>query len=161
MSTVTTYLEMTSQTQLRPAVCTDPKFSISEETGGDWHLNKALYQRVGSSWRWTDKLTWTDEQWQAYAASPKIRTFIASYDGRTAGYFKLSNDGGEVEIAYFGLLPEYIGKGLGGALLTRAIEEAWRMKPRRVWVHTCNLDHDAALANYKARGMVVYKTETC
>jgi GNAT superfamily N-acetyltransferase len=60
------------------------------------------------------------------------------------------------------LLPEFIGRGLGGALLTSAIEEAWRMSPPiyRVWVHTCDLDHPAALANYQARGMVVYKQET-
>jgi GNAT superfamily N-acetyltransferase len=57
------------------------------------------------------------------------------------------------------LLPEFIGRGLGGALLTSAIDEAWRLSPKRVWVHTCTLDHPQALANYQARGMVVYKVE--
>jgi GNAT superfamily N-acetyltransferase len=59
------------------------------------------------------------------------------------------------------LLPEFIGRGLGGALLTSAIEEAWRMSPSitRVWVHTCTLDHPGALANYQSRGMVIYKRE--
>jgi GNAT superfamily N-acetyltransferase len=70
---------------------------------------------------------------------------------------------GGVEIAYFGLLPEFIGRGLGGALLTNAIEEAWSRRrgiaPMRVWVHTCNHDHPQAVANYKARGMVVYRIE--
>jgi hypothetical protein len=66
-----------------------------------------------------------------------------------------------MEIAYFGLLPEWISRGLGGVLLTSAIEGAWGMapKPSRVWVHTCNRDHPLALANYQARGMVVYKVE--
>ena len=77
-----------------------------------------------------------------------------------AGYFELFEREHEVEIIYFGLAPSFIGKGFGGALLTRALEEAWRMNPNRVWVHTCTLDHAAALSNYKARGMVVYKTET-
>jgi GNAT superfamily N-acetyltransferase len=61
------------------------------------------------------------------------------------------------------LLPEFIGRGLGGALLTSAIEEAWFRRdgiaPRRVWVHTCNRDHPQALTNYQARGMIVYKVE--
>jgi GNAT superfamily N-acetyltransferase len=58
-------------------------------------------------------------------------------------------------------LPEFIGRGFGGALLTSAIEEAWRMSPSitRVWVHTCTWDHPDALANYQARGMVIYKRE--
>jgi len=69
-------------------------------------------------------------------------------------------DDGAVEIIYFGLLPAFVGRGLGGALLSSAIEEAWRVNPLRVWVHTCSLDHPAALANYQARGMKIYKTET-
>jgi GNAT superfamily N-acetyltransferase len=71
-----------------------------------------------------------------------------------------SND--EVEIAYFGLLLKFIGRGLGGALLTSAIENAWAWSPTpsRVWVHTCNRDHPSALANYQARGFKIYKTVT-
>ncbi len=97
---------------------------------GDWRFNRDLYLAVGEVWSWNDKRVWTDEQWK--------------------------------EIAYFGLLPEFIGRGLGGALLTSAIEEAWRMSPSitRVWVHTCTCDHPSALANYQARGMVIYKRET-
>jgi GNAT superfamily N-acetyltransferase len=81
-----------------------------------------------------------------------------------AGYYELRRDKhGGVEIAYFGLLPEFIGRGLGGALLTSAIEEAWSpcsgIITTRVWVHTCNRDHPQALANYQARGMIVYKIE--
>ncbi len=67
----------------------------------------------------------------------------------------------EVEIAYFGLLPDFIGRGLGGALLTSAIENAWTWSPTpsRIWVHTCNRDHPFALANYQARGFAIYKVE--
>ena len=65
-----------------------------------------------------------------------------------------------MEIAYFGLLPQFVGRGLGGALLTATIERAWQLKPRRVWVHTCTLDHPSALANYQARGFRIYKHET-
>jgi len=105
---------------------------------------------------------WSDEQWKEYGLAPELRTFAASYEHSLAGYYELRrDDGGGIEIAYFGLLPEFIGRGLGGPLLTSAIEEAWRTSPsvNRVWVHTCNLDHPGALANYQARGMVIYRQE--
>jgi GNAT superfamily N-acetyltransferase len=91
-------------------------------------------------------------------------TFAGYHDDALAGYYELrQDDDGGVEIAYFGLLPEFIGRGLGGALLTSAIEVAWSPRggivPTRVWVHTCNRDHPQALANYQARGMIVYKVE--
>jgi hypothetical protein len=65
-----------------------------------------------------------------------------------------------VEIAYFGLAPDAIGQGLGKHLLSYAVLDAWGMKPKRVWLHTCTLDHPAALPNYLARGFVPYRTET-
>src|SRR5262249_18011951 len=104
------------------------------------------------------------EQWKEYAAAPELRTFAAYYGDTLAGYYELRCDTeGGVEIAYFGLLPEFIGRGLGGALLTSAVQQAWsrwgRIAPSRVWVHTCNRDHPQALANYQARGMLVYKVE--
>lgn len=154
-----TYLEMRSAAQLRPRVCTDPRFRILEAVETQWRFNRFLYQLVGREWFWTDRLPWTDAQWQAYAEDPALRTWVAYHDGAIAGYFELRSEARDVEVAYFGLTREFIGRGLGGALLTRALEEAWRSAPDRVWVHTCTLDHPAALANYQARGMVVCKTE--
>jgi len=162
-SLITTYLEMRSPDQLRPNRA-DARFQVREKTDRDWRFNRDLYFRVGEQWNWIDKRPWTDEQWKKYAAAPQLRTF-AAYDGDAfAGYYELRQDTeGGVEIAYFGLLPEFIGRGLGGALLTNAIEQAWSRRggiaPKRVWVHTCNRDHPQALANYQARGMVVYKIE--
>jgi len=162
MSVVTTYLEMRSREQLRPKRCADPRFQIREKKGRDWQFNRDLYLAVGENWAWTDKRGWTNQQWQEYGLASELRTF-AAYDGDLlAGYFELrSDEEGGVEIAYFGLLPEFIGRGFGGALLTSAIEEAWQIEAfvRRVWVHTCTRDHPRALANYQARGMAVYKTE--
>ena len=156
----TTYLEMTDAAQLRPRVCTDPRFRILEATEKQWRYNRFLYEFVGADWAWRDKLSWSDEQWRSYVEDEGLRTFVAYFDGSLAGYFELSQREQDVEIAYFGLAPPFIGRGLGGPLLTRAIEEAWRIKPHRVWVHTCDLDHESALANYQARGLVVYKVET-
>ena len=161
---ITTYLAMRWPEQLRPKRA-DARFQVCEQTAGDWRFNRDLYFAVGEQWQWIDKRPWTDEQWQEYALAPELRTFAAYYSDALAGYYELRQesepDGGNgaVEIAYFGLLPEFIGRGLGGALLTSAIEEAWRLSPERVWVHTCNRDHPQALANYQARGMIVYKVE--
>ena len=157
----TTYLEMRSLDEFRPKRCADRCFWIGEATVKQWQFNRFLYQAVGGPWQWTDKRDWTDDQWRAYAESDRLRTFAAYYDGAPAGYYELHrSDDGAVEIIYFGLLPAFVGRGLGGALLSSALEEAWRMKPPRVWVHTCSLDHPAALANYQARGMKIYKAET-
>ena len=160
---VTTYLEMRSPEQLRPKRA-DARFRVREQKEPNWVFNRDLYFAVGEQWQWIDKRPWTDEQWKEYAAAPELRTFAAYYDNALAGYYELRNDTeGGVEIAYFGLLPEFTGRGLGGALLTSAIEEAWSRRrgiaPKRVRVHTCNRDHPQALANYQARGMVVYKVE--
>ena len=162
-SIVTTYLEMHSPDQLRPKRCADGRFHIREKMERDWRFNRDLYLAVGQMWSWNDKRVWSDEQWKEYGLAPELRTFAAYYEHSLAGYYELRrDDGGGVEIAYFGLLSEFIGRGLGGPLLTSAIEQAWRTSPsvNRVWVHTCNLDHPAALSNYQARGMVIYKQET-
>jgi GNAT superfamily N-acetyltransferase len=81
--------------------------------------------------------------------------------GTPAGYFELERQAkGTVEIAYFGLLPGFIGKGLGAYLLTFATRSAWDMGAARVWVHTCDLDHPRALANYQARGFRIFHVES-
>ena len=154
-----TYLEMTDRAHLRPRPHPDPLFTVREATVRQWQVNRIFYASVGGGYRWHDKLPWSDEQWRAYVEDESLRTFIASWGGSPAGYFELEFRDGAVQIASFGLLPAFIGRGLGAALLTRALEEAWAMGPSRVWVHTCTLDHPASLANYRARGMVPYKTE--
>jgi GNAT superfamily N-acetyltransferase len=160
---ITTYLEMRSPDQLRRKHA-DARFKVREKRDRDWRFNRKLYFRVGEQWEWIDKRRWTDAQWKEYATALDLHTFAGYHNDLLAGYFELrrDNDGG-VEIAYFGLLPEFIGRGLGGALLTSAIERAWACRrgiaPSRVWVHTCNRDHPQALANYQARGMIVYKVE--
>ncbi len=157
----TTFLEMRSPHELRPKGCTDERFWIGECTVKQWPFNRFLYLAVGGPWAWTDQRGWTDEQWRAHAESDRLRTFAAYYDGSPAGYYELHlGDGSEIEIAYFGLLAAFFGRGLGGALLTSALREAWRLEPSRVWVHTCTLDHPAALQNYRARGMTVYRIES-
>jgi ribosomal protein S18 acetylase RimI-like enzyme len=154
---ITTYLEMRDRSQLRPKTTGDPRFRVVEATENNGELNRSLYLLVGEVWAWKDKLPWSPEEWKSYAESDNLKTFVAYLDEQIAGYFELMLHEGSVEIAYFGLAPDFIGEGLGGALLTQAIEAAWRLNPTRIWVHTCTLDHPAALQNYLSRGMRVYE----
>lgn len=154
------YLEMRSPAQLRPGRAA-PGLEVIEARVKQWPLNRFLYQFVGAAWDWNDKLAWSGRQWQDYAEADDLRTWIGYCEGSPAGYFELQKQAGEeVEIKYFGLSPAFIGKGLGGKLLSTALEQAWAWgEVKRVWVHTCSLDHPGALANYQARGMSLYHTE--
>jgi GNAT superfamily N-acetyltransferase len=161
MSEVTVwYLQMQSVSELRckqkPA-----ELSVVEAEVRQYQFNRFLYQLVGPAWQWTDKLSWHDQQWQAYAEADNLRTWVAWCQGSPAGYFELLRDpSGDVEISYFGLAPKFIGRGFGGYLLAEALQQAWDWPADRVKVNTCSLDHPSALANYQARGMQIYKTET-
>jgi len=155
-----TYLEMNSAADLAGGGVAPPAGARLEPV--EWvpaSLWRYLYSEVGREWHWRDRLEWTDDEIRAYL-SGAITLWLLSFGGAPAGYFELKRcDDGSVEIAYFGLLPDFVGKGLGRFLLVRAIEEAWALKPSKVWLHTCTLDHPAALPNYLARGFRATRTE--
>ena len=155
------YLEMSSPHSLKPKDAPEG-IVVAECTVKQYPYNAFLYRLVGGDWTWTDKLSWSDGQWKAYVEDENLRTWVAYDGGSIAGYYELQRQpGGNVEIIYFGLTGHYIGKGLGGCLLTHAIQSAWAWgDTKRVWVHTCTEDHPGALSNYQARGMTLYKQET-
>ena len=112
-----------------------------------------LYRAVGDRWYWHDRSAWTDERIAAHLSQSNVSVWECVAGGQTAGFFELVEHGDEsVEIAYFGLVEEFMGRGLGKAMLTRAAEQAWSLGPSRVWLHTCTLDSPRALPNYLARG---------
>lgn len=158
--TTTYYLQMLDRSQLR-AKAAPRGLEISMVVESEMEINRDFYRDLGAKWGWTDKLQWTDQQWGDYVNRPEFQTWTASVDGDPAGYFALEFQApGDVEIAYFGLLDQYIGRGLGGALLSEAVEQAWSFgRVSRVWVHTCTLDHPSALANYRNRGFELYDTK--
>jgi GNAT superfamily N-acetyltransferase len=156
----TWYLQMHSPDALRGKSLV-PELQVIESEIPQVELNRFLYRLVGAPWQWTDRLVWSDRQWRDYVESPGLQTWVAWYRGSPAGYFELLRDADAVQIAYFGLAPAFVGHGLGGPLLSEALRQAWQWRPvRRVWVHTCSLDHPHALANYLARGMRLYRQET-
>ena len=123
-----------------------------------FELNTFFYTLVGKPWNWTDRLSWTDNDWKNYVNNPQLKTFIAYYKDTPAGYFELEQKKEVIQIHLLGLSPSFTGKGLGGYFLTRALEIAWSLpNTKRIWLSTCSYDHPSALQNYISRGMQVYK----
>jgi GNAT superfamily N-acetyltransferase len=120
-----------------------------------------LYVEVGRGFHWVDRLPWTDEQITDHLNDKSVSLWVLYSSGVPAGYFELKkHPDGSAEIAYFGLLPEFHGRGLGKWLLSQAIDRAWETGANRIWLHTCTLDHPAAIPNYVARGFRLFKQET-
>ncbi len=117
-----------------------------------------LYTEVGRDYRWRDRLSWTDEQCTAHLANPDVSIWVLYHGGAPGGYFELNQHrDGSFEIAYLGLIPNFIGRGLGKAMLSEAANRAWSLGASRVWLHTCTLDDAAALPNYLARGFEKFR----
>lgn len=161
ISVVRTYLEMDTPDRLTGRAPLPPGYLVRRESA-DPDLYRELYEGVGTEYHWRDRRAWSDEQLRAHLARPNVSLWVLWQASEKRGFFELDrHDDGSVEIAYFGLMPAGIGQGLGRALLTSAVAEAWSLKPEpsKVWLHTCTLDHPAALANYLARGFQVTRTE--
>lgn len=148
-----TYLELDTPSALRPVPAPDPAPRVERVGECPPSFYRYLYTEVGRRFHWTDRLAWSDEMIRVHLATPGLSLWLLTWQAAPAGYFELKpHPDASREIAYFGLLPEYFGRGWGGYLLTVAAETAWRERPTRVWLHTCTLDHPAALPNYLARG---------
>jgi ribosomal protein S18 acetylase RimI-like enzyme len=155
-----TYLEMKSRDQLVAADSREPGLRIERAWSCPASFFRYLYAEVGRAYRWVDRLDWTDERIRRHLAQEGTSLFVLHVRGSPAGYFELQrHDDGSTEVAYFGLLPEFIGRGLGKHLLTRAVEQAFEDGATRVWLHTCTLDAPAALPNYERRGFRVFRSE--
>jgi ribosomal protein S18 acetylase RimI-like enzyme len=158
---ITYYLEMTDPRRLCPSPATGHEVEIKAAEIACPELNRFFYTAVGGDWYWVDRLPWTYDQWLQYLRRPGHETWVLYVAGTPAGYFELQGpSGADVEIASFGLLRQFVGQGLGSYLLTEAIRRAWQKGAARVWVHTSSLDHPSALANYRARGLRLFKEET-
>ena len=156
------YLELTSLEDFKESEKPLEDYSVELTDPRDFQLNKFFYKNIGKNCQWVDRLIWTDLDWINYVSNKQLFTYILKYKGEIAGYFELlfNKDTKEAEIVYFGILEEYFGKKLGGHLLSEAIKYSFIMGCKRVWVHTCSLDHENALRNYLSRGMKIFKSET-
>ena len=156
------YLEINSLKELKESKTKIDEYFVQLVEPNNFHLNKFFYKNVGKKHNWIDRLVWTENQWNKYISDKNVKTYILQKKEAYLGYFELIfyKDKNEVEIAYLGLLEEYQNKKLGSYLLISAIKNSFLMNPKRVWVHTCSLDHKNALNNYLSRGMKIFKKET-
>ena len=156
------YLEIKSLKDLKDSKIFSDEYLVKFVEPADFQVNKFFYKNIGKGHQWVDRLVWTDKQWIEYISKKKVKTYIIKKKNDLVGYFELifHEDQNEVEIAYLGLLEEYQNQKLGSYLLSSAIKESFLKKAKRVWVHTCSLDHKNALKNYIARGMKIFKSET-
>lgn len=151
---LTTYLHMTRRTQFRPAYISDSHFHIEQMETPDVRFYRFLYNAVGEMWCWRERDLLSDEQLQAILT--KAEVYVLYANGIPAGYVEIAPQGDATEIAYFGLRPQFHGRGLGKHLLSHGVAQAWAGGAKRVWVHTCNLDGPHALDNYLKRGFTIY-----
>ena len=149
------YLEITSLKDLKESKKSFCGFSIVLLDPINFQLNKFFYKNVGKKHRWVDRLIWSEQEWIDYLSSSRVKTYVLKNNEDFIGFFELifHQEDKEVEIAYFGILEEYHNKKLGSFLLSEAIKESFSKNIKRVWLHTCSLDHENALKNYLARGM--------
>ena len=158
----TWYLEMMDRAAFCPKYSNDPHLQVMQAEIPSPELSRFLYASVGGDWYWCDRLPWSYADWQNYLNRPEIETWVAYHAGTPAGYVELEAEPeGSIKIAYFGLLRGFMGQGIGGHLLSVGIQQAWDRGAKRVWVHTCSLDSEAALKNYQSRGFTIYREESC
>jgi GNAT superfamily N-acetyltransferase len=156
-----TYLQLARPDDLRPARADAGRVEVVFVARCPASFYRYLYGEVGRLYHWTDRLVWTDDEIRAHLARPEIKLWVMHEGGVPAGYFELErHPDGSTEVAYFGLIQEFLGRGLGKRLLTEAAERAWEEGANRVWLHTCTLDDPAALPNYLKRGFAPFKKET-
>jgi GNAT superfamily N-acetyltransferase len=117
-----------------------------------------LYDTVGRAYHWYSRGKLSDEQLARVLQDPLNEVHVLHVEGVPAGFSELDRRvEGEIEIVQFGLMPEFIGQGFGKYFLRWTLDRAWNYQPRRVWLHTCTLDHTAALPNYLKAGFTVYQ----
>jgi GNAT superfamily N-acetyltransferase len=160
-TTVVYHLEMTRPDDLRPTAGSAGEFELRRVEIPCPEFNRFLCLAVGSDYRWVSRNAWGREQWAEFVDRPELETWVAYVRGTPAGYFELERQQDDsVKIVLFGLLPQFIGRGLGGAMLTHAVQRSWAMGASRVWLTTCTHDHPNALPNYLARGFKLVNQTT-
>jgi len=156
LAAVVTYLEMRARPTLEVPHSTLQLRRIAEPTVDHY---RALFRRVGSPWLWFSRLTLSDEELEAIIRHPGIELFEVAAVEAVVGMLELDfREPGECELAFVGLVPSLSGQGHGRWLLAEAVSRAWAGEGvSRVHVHTCSLDHPAALAAYRRAGFTPYK----
>lgn len=158
---VITYLEMTGKPVRAPRPVPLARLALLRAERCTVSFYRYLYNTVGEPWIWYLRRLWNDERLRDHLARAEIEVFVLYAAGVPAGYYELERAAsGETELCYFGLVPDFIGKGLGHHFLQAAVDNAWLGATRRLWVHTSTFDHPRALGLYQRAGFRVYRRES-
>ena len=156
LAVVVTYLEMRSRPELR-SIATPEGVSVRRVAKPDLNWYRDLFRRVGQDWLWFSRLRLSDEELKAAIQDERVDVFALSHQGEDKGLLEIDRRSmPEIELKFFGLARDLVGKGLGGYLMSIAIEQAWSHNPARFFVHTCTNDSQRALAFYVKSGFVPY-----
>jgi GNAT superfamily N-acetyltransferase len=159
VSATVTYLEMTAPPR-RAARAQRHGVEIRRAVPPTASFFRYLYQAVGEDWTWTARRLMDDDALLAIIHDPSVEVNVLFVDGQPAGLAELDRRSPPaIELGYFGLIPDFVGKGLGGFFLDWAIDHAWCSRPSRFWVHTCDLDHPNALPVYRKAGFRIYRRD--
>jgi GNAT superfamily N-acetyltransferase len=154
---VITYLEMRERPTTPRISAPLAKLALMRAENCTVSFYRYLYETVGTPWLWYQRRLLDDAALSAEIAKPTTEIFVLYVGGVPGGYFELDTAAPkETELCYFGLIPEFIGRGLGSFLLRAAIDQAWLRPIERLWVHTRSFDHPKALGHYQRAGFVVY-----
>lgn len=154
------YLEMLAPQQLTVPTPRDGLTVLHAQTPSVPYY-RFLYDSVGSDYNWLSRRKLSDAELAAILGDPLNELHVLHVDGSPAGFAELvRRQSDEIELVQFGLMPEFIGQGLGKWFLQWTIDKAWSYHPTRFWLHTCSLDHPAALPTYKKAGFVPFNEET-
>ncbi len=156
------YLEINSLKSLNQTNSPNQDLTLEKVNPPNIELNKFFYKNIGKNHRWVDRLAWDNLKWISYLENKNVNTYTLKLTNDLVGYFEIIQDlpTKSIEIGYFGILDDYIGNKFGSYLLSEAIKICFQLKTKKVWVHTCSLDHKHALSNYLNRGLKIFKKET-
>jgi GNAT superfamily N-acetyltransferase len=157
MMVTTTYLQMLAYP---PRVVPPPRegLAVVHAKRPSVAYYRFLYDTVGRDYDWTSRKRLSDAELAALLNEPRLEVHVLMVDGVPAGFAELDRrTEGEIELVQFGLMPKFVGQGLGRYFLQWAIDKAWSYGPRRFWLHTCTKDHPAALPNYLKAGFTIYQ----
>ena len=157
VAAVVTFLEMKARPPKRAAPVRED-LHLERRSPVDLSWYRRLYTAIGRDWLWFSRLSLTEAALRAVVGDPAVEVYALSDDRAELGLLELDfRQGGEVELAFFGLVPAAVGTGAGRWLMDRAISLAWRPGIERFWVHTCTLDHPDAVKFYRRSGFAPYR----
>lgn len=161
ITSVITYLEMTELPTSPAPTLPAKKISLLRAEKLTLSFYRYLYNTIGQEWLWWERRLMSDDELSVIIFNPRVEIYVLYVGGVPAGYGELDRRcGNEIELAYFGLISEFIGQRLGSYFLRCMINQAWSYSPKRLFVHTCTEDHPAAIHNYQRHGFSPYEQVT-